>query len=431
MKKILSLILVYSLVVASVFAGGESEKESSIDSSQKEGTKITFLNSKGEIQVALENIADAYAKETGNEVEIIACGAGEVPYTKVTTLYNAGNAPTLSMLDPTDVYALYDSYALDLSDEKWVSEVGSNALSIDDKVYAYPFCVEGRGFIYNGDAINSVLGRDFDVSSIDTTQKFEALLKELRAKGMEYPIFLAKEDWSLGAHQLGYLYDVYEGSADSLNSELRSGFNAIENDTFNQLIDTLDLEIEYNYFHNDPLGADYDEGAMLLADGTVAFWANGSWAWPNMAEGGASPDGNFGFLPFFLGNDSSYFVNTKMQASPSKFVIIDGAQASKEEQQAAKDFLNWLVYSKTGQEMFVNEAALISAAKNNSVPQSNPLSQDIVEKLADSNTYYLPGFAAPSDHWSVMGAAMQKYVAGISNREELASSFDEYWKKQQ
>ncbi len=428
MKKVLSLILVLSLVATSVFANGESEEGSQ---ASEEGTKISFLNSKGEIQIALEEIAEAYQAETGNEVEILSCGAGEIPYTKVTTLYNSGNAPTLSMLDPTDIYALYDTYALDLSNEKWVSEVGSNALSIDNKVYAYPFCVEGRGIIYNGDAINETLNRDVDMSSINSVEKFGALLKELRANGMEYPVFLAKEDWSLGAHQLGYLYDSYENSADELNKELRAGYDAKNDEKFNQLIDTLDLEIEYNYFHNDPLGADYDEGAMLLADGTVAFWANGSWAWPNMAEGGAQASANFGFLPFFLGNDTSYFANTKIQASPSKFVIIDGAQASQEEQEAAKEFLNWLVYSETGQEMFVNEAALISAAKNNAVPQSNPLSQDIVEKLANNNTYYLPGFAAPSDHWSVMGAAMQKYVAGVSNRDELAMSFDKYWEKQQ
>jgi len=431
MKKSLITILILTMALSGLFANGQNESETKQSGKESSTQKITFLNTKGEIQVALEDIADAYKAETGNEVEIIACGAGEVPYTKVTTLYNAGNAPTLSMLDPTDVYGLYDSYALDLSNEKWVSEVGSNALTIDNKVYAYPFCVEGRGFIYNGDAIDAVLGRHVDVSKINTSAKFEALLKELRANGMEYPIFLAKEDWSLGAHQLGNLYDVYEGSSDSLNKELRAGFDAINDVTFNQLIDTLDLEIEYNYFHNDPLGADYDEGAMLLADGTVAFWANGSWAWPNIAEGGAESDANFGFLPFYLGDDSSYFVNNKIQASPSKFVIIDGVQASAEEQQAAKDFLNWLVYSKTGQEMFVNEAALISAAKNNTVPQSNPLSQDIVEKLAKSNTYYLQGFAAPSDHWSVMGAAMQKYIAGISNRKELAKDFDEYWEKQQ
>ena len=45
------------------------------------GTKITFLNSKGEVQTALEEMADAFYEETGIEVEILACGTGESPYT--------------------------------------------------------------------------------------------------------------------------------------------------------------------------------------------------------------------------------------------------------------------------------------------------------------------------------------------------------------
>lgn len=63
------------------------------------GTSITFLNSKGEIQEAMEDLAAEFTDETGIDVEVLACGTGEVPYTKVTSAYNSGNAPTMSMLD--------------------------------------------------------------------------------------------------------------------------------------------------------------------------------------------------------------------------------------------------------------------------------------------------------------------------------------------
>ena len=70
------------------------------------GTEISFLNSKGEIQAALEEMAVTFEEETGISVEIIACGAGESPYTKITSAYNSGTAPTMAMLDTTDVVAL-------------------------------------------------------------------------------------------------------------------------------------------------------------------------------------------------------------------------------------------------------------------------------------------------------------------------------------
>lgn len=36
----------------------------------------------------------------------------------------------------------------------------------------------------------------------------------------------------------------------------------------------------------------------------------------------------------------------------------------------------------------------------------------------------------PNDHWSVLGAAMQKYLAGRSDREELIDSIQAYWDEQ-
>ena len=57
-------------------------------------------------------------EETGIELEVQACGTGESPYTRVTSAYNSGTAPTMAILDTTDVVALASQYAVDLSDEK-------------------------------------------------------------------------------------------------------------------------------------------------------------------------------------------------------------------------------------------------------------------------------------------------------------------------
>ena len=38
---------------------------------------------------------------------------------------------------------------------------------------------------------------------------------------------------------------------------------------------------------------------------------------------------------------------------------------------------------------------------------------------------------APNDHWSILGAAMQKYLADRSDRDELIESIEEYWAEQE
>lgn len=133
----------------------EEEKEIPIDmsvdtfsyDSSLEGTKITLLNSKAEIQVALTEMAEVFEEKSGVHIEVMPVTDGDSPYTKVVSLYNSGNPPTMAILDTTDVVALAEEKALDLSGEKWIEEAEQYVTRINDKVYSLPLCIEGRGLI--------------------------------------------------------------------------------------------------------------------------------------------------------------------------------------------------------------------------------------------------------------------------------------------
>lgn len=60
----------------------------------------------------------------------------------------------------------------------------------------------------------AALGRTFEPTEIRTLSEFKQLLSELADAGMEKPVSLAKEDWSLGAHHLQYIYEIYDGTSD-------------------------------------------------------------------------------------------------------------------------------------------------------------------------------------------------------------------------
>lgn len=413
-------------------AGGEGGAVAA-DAGGGKAQKISFLNSKGEIQAALEDMAAAFEGKTGIQVDILACGAGEVPYTKITSMYNSGTAPTMAMLDTTDIVALAEEYALDLSDQAWIAECEDSVTKVNDKVYSFPFCIEGRGIIYNRTAIEEALGREFDADAVNSLESLQAILEELRAAGMENPVVISKEDWSLGAHQLGFIYDTYDGTtagADEIIGKLTDGSQkAIDYDRFNQFMDTMDVLLQYNINGKDPLGALYEQDPIYLADGDAAFWLNGCWAWPNLSDSGADAEDGYGFIPWVLGSDASDFANTGIQAAASKQVMIDKKQASPEEQEAAKAFIDWIVNDAEGQRMLVEEAAVIPACKNNAVEPVDPLGKDIKAKMEEGKTFS-SSFIAPGDHWSAMGAEMQKYIAGQQTREDVASALDAYWQKQ-
>lgn len=398
-----------------------------------EGTSITLLNSKAEIQNALEEMVAQFEEKSGVHIEVMPVTDGDSPYTKVVSLYNSGTPATMAILDTTDVIALAEEKALDLSSEPWIQEAEEYMTKVGGKVYSFPLCIEGRGIIYNKAVLEETLGKEFDPESITTLDDFKGILEELKEAGMERPISVAKEDWSLGAHQLQYIYETEDGTspgAQAVIESIKDGTLDLKNyERLGQFLDMFDVLREYNVAKADPLGADYDEMAIDLADGKTAFWFNGNWAWPNLEEAGAEKEDAYGFLPYFLNNDTEDFVNSKIQASPSKQVMIDGQIATENEQAAAKEFLNWMVYSEIGQQMIVKSASIIPPFQNNPYEPKDPLSRNIYEKAHEGKTFNASAIV-PNDHWAVLGAAMQKYLAGRSDREELTQSIEKYWAEQ-
>ena len=177
----------------------EVEKEIPIDTSVDtfeydsalDGTSITLLNSKAEIQVALEKMAAEFEGKSGVHVEVMPVTDGDSPYTKVVSMYNSGNAPTLSILDTTDVIALAEEKAEDLSDEEWILEAEGYLTEVGGKVYSFPLCVEGRGLIYNKAVIEKALGEEFNPDGITTQEEFVELLDRLVENGIAKPVSLA------------------------------------------------------------------------------------------------------------------------------------------------------------------------------------------------------------------------------------------------
>ena len=150
-----------------------------------DGTTITIFNSKMEIQSQLEEKAAEYSEEKGVNVEVYY--SSDTVAAHLATRYSSNEPYTLSMVDAKDVYSLAEEHALDLSDQEWVGNT-TQAISIGDKVYGFPVCVEARGIIYNADAIKNATGEDFDPESIKTTDDFKAIIEKCKAGGMESPV---------------------------------------------------------------------------------------------------------------------------------------------------------------------------------------------------------------------------------------------------
>ncbi len=424
MKKRLIGLFLGALLLAGCLTGCKSGSETG-----NTGESITLLNSKGEIQSALEQVAKEYGQKTGVKIEIIACPAGTSPFQTISANYNAGVPPTMAMLDTTDIDALGPEKALDLTGENWVADAGDLAYHIGGKVYSFPTGAESKGLIYNKTAIEQTLGQPFDPSQYNTLAKLESLFQALAAKGMDSPVVLSKEDWSLGAHYAGQIYEAQSQEPSQVNAfiaALKKGeVKLADNSRFNQVMDAFDLLRKYNINKADPLGADYAVDPNFLAEGESAFWFNGNWAWPNISEF-ADEDTEFGLMALPLNNDANDDVNTTLIGIGTKQIMVDKVKSTPSQQQAAKDFLNWLAFDSDGQKAMVEQLSFVPVFKSNKLLPADGLGISIKGYLDADKTVFGP--ILPADHWAAVGASMQNYLAGKSTRGQLAADIENYWK---
>lgn len=430
-------IWIFSLIMMLVLSGcgdkATTDSNSSTGSNDggSENVKITMLNSKSEINDQLEQAAKDFQAENPNiTLEIVPVGSGQSPFEKASALYASGNPTTMMMLDTGDVEKFKDR-VLDLTSEPWMKDAVENstaATTFDGKNYAFPLAIEGYGFIYNQEVVDQAVGGTFDPKSVETTAQLEDLFKKIAATG-KAPLIISPMDWSLGAHYLPLAYggqsaDLSE--VDQFMNDLKAGkVDLASNAVFNGLMDTFDVMKTYNIDKASPLSGTYERGPEVLGKGEVGIWFMGNWAWPQIS-GFDTADGKYGFLPVPVSNNAADFGNSQISAAVSKRILLDKEKSTPAQQEAAKKFLDWIVYKEKGQDFLVKQANIIPAFSNITLEPADPLGKSISEyikagKIEESMS------TLPADHWSKLGASMQKYLADVIDRAGLASEIQAYW----
>ena len=422
-KKLLSLLMVAAMS-ASMVACGSGDAGNTSDSAKGEGVSITILNSKTEIQTQFEEMAEEYEESTGVHVEVYNADTDTTVASQVATKYASNDPYTITMVDAKDIYSLADDYAYDLSNEDWASHT-TLGITVGDKLAGFPFCVEARGILYNADAIKNITGKDFDPASVKTLDDFTKLLDELVAGGMEAPVGILSEYWSLGAHWFPMVYEEQADPDAFVNGLLAGTEDLAGNDKYNELMDTFETLVKYNYAKGSASNADREETSMMLAEGQIAFMFGGNWDWSVINQYDYTE--NLGMMP--VPQNTTDGTNEKLVGGGSKYIFVDSSDATSDDQrQAALDFLNWLVSDAEGNAFLTEKCALVPAFDNIDASALDPLSLS-VKNYAD-NDKLVPNYNyLPDDHMTVVGQEiMQKYLDEAIDRAEVAKEVTDYFK---
>ena len=382
-------------------------------------TDLTVFNSKSEIQTQFEEEAEVYSEAAGVNMEVAM--SNDPVITHMGTRYASNNPYVLSMVDAKDVYSLTPEHGIDLKDLEAAADT-DYAIKIGDKVAAVPFCIEARGIMYNKTAIEDITGEEFNPEDYKTLDAFKGLLDKLVEGGMEAPVAIMKEDWSLAAHYLAQFIEEQEDPEAYVQKLVAGEGDIINNEKFNSLMDTFDVLKDYNYAKGSAVNADRNKSEDMLAWGDVAFMFGGNWDWSLIVQ--SESDCEMGMMPVPQNTEDGS--NTKLVGGGSKYFFIDSS-VSEEQQQAAKDFINWFAMDAEGQDFVSNTCALVSPYKSNTLDVSDPLSVS-VKAYADAGNL-IPNYNFfPDDHITKAGASMQKYLGGEIDRQGLADELTEYWK---
>ncbi len=374
-------------------------------------------------------LVDAFnAQSTDAEAEIVTLTDGQNGYQMLTVMYNSNSAPNVFFLEEGDIKNLQDKLA-DVSDMEclqYAVDGATDGVTYGDKILGVPVKTQAYGLIYNKTALANALGEDFDVTSLTSLSDFDAVCKELQEKGIA-PTIISPYNWSLGNHYFTMIYGAQE-DPDGFIEELKNGTADLANNAvFNEYMDTFDTLMSYNYYIDNPLEDVASEAvtqSQTLYTEQAMFWFQGSWESSVIRQ--LDNENEYGFIPVPLENTESKNYGKICSVIPGYFCV-DSACSTEEEQQAAKEFIEFATMSDEGQQYVIDDGN-IPAYTNNDKEITESLVQSAYDYISKDESFPMyTNFAG--DHYEKVGNAMQQYLDKEIDRATLAAQIEEYWKE--
>ena len=360
----------------------------------KDKPSIYYLNFKPEAAAVWQEIAEVYEKETGVHVKVITAASGTYEQVLQSEIAKR-EAPTLFQINGPNALKTWGQFCLDLKDTKLYEWLLDKSLAVTDGkgVYGIPYVVEGYGIIYNKTIMNkyfSLTNRATDVNSVDEINNFEklkAVVEDMTAHKDELGIegvfastsFAKGEDWRWQTHLLNlpvYYEFKDKNITDTNNLEMKYADNY--KNIFDLYVDnscTSKTELSLKTVNNS-----MEEFAL----GKVAMVQNGNWGWSQISgvSGNVVNADDVAFLPIYTGvageEKQSICIGTENYFCVSSW-------ASKEDQKATIDFIEWLFSSEKGKDYVTNKLGFISPFStfgDDEIP-SDPLAAQVVKYMSD------------------------------------------------
>ncbi|MDO5023015.1 MAG: extracellular solute-binding protein, partial [Eubacteriales bacterium] len=185
--------------------------------------------------------------------------------------------------------------------------------------------------------------------------------------------------WVAGHHN----FSIYLGGGlDFEDASLADKFNKGEVDEERLMDYAKYVQLIFNYSNKEvTTNGTYDDQLAAFVNKKAVFIHQGNWIDPSLVKMNVDFEYDYISHPF---SDKQEFKGLYLFA-PSFYVV--NAKASPEKIQAAKDFLNFMVFSEEGANYMVNDAGMVPAFANVTLQPKGGFSKALVRANAEGGNY--------------------------------------------
>ena len=423
-KKLLSVALCATMV-AGLLAGCGSSSKSDKASSDSKGS-VYWLNFKPEADEALQGIAKTYEKENGVKVKVVTAASGNYNST-LTSEMGKSAAPTLFVVGNQAAVKTWDDYCIDLKDTDVYKELSTDAFNLKDengKVASMGYCYESYGIIVNKKLLKKA---GYEITDIKDFASLKSVAEDIhkRADKLGFDAFTSSgmddaSSWRFTGH-LANMPLFYEGRDDGWK-EAPAEIKGTYLDNFKNV---WDLYINNSKYDKKTLATGGYDAEAEFKKGEAVFYQNGTWEYDALKR--SISDDDMQMIPIYCGVEGEEKAGL---CSGTENCWAVNAKASKADQKATLEFMEWLVTSKEGTKVMAEQFGAIpykKAADSGNVFLKN--ANDLLE-AGNYNVDWSFNYTPNVDEWRAsLVAAMNKYDAGGS-WDDVKTAFVQGWATQ-
>ncbi len=398
MKKALTMALAIVLVLSTLLTGCQEKKT----------TKLTIFQSKTEIMDELTKCVADFTKETGIQVELWET-TGDSYYTDLKTGLSTKKGPTLFSLAPGSESIELADYLADVSGLSFIGKVSKGMVNeVNGKKVGIPYTLEGFGLVYNADMVKT--------DDINTTAKLIAYLQDAKADGIN-GLGFSQEDYFLIMHVLNAPFALQADPDDFLAKVLKGEVKLYDYAEFKEFA-TLMEAVRENC--TNPVNLTYDGNCGDFATEKTAMIHQGNWCYGMFKDYNVDFDMGIAAVPLCGNNKVSVSV-------PAAWYINDDATA--EEKEAAKKFLEWLYTSETGKDYLMNKFGFVPVVEGMTSENLDPISTAVSAAAAAGNTIPWSLSNWPAGISSSLAPIVAEFFVSEMTGEELVNKLNEAFVK--